>query len=72
MSKGSLPLADEMRFLSDLGDVCRRYGIGIGSGSPLFLMESDDLLFDYSINNEGDLILGDSDGNAGSRPRRDA
>lgn len=60
---------NKQRFLAELSDLGRRYGLGL-TGAQLYRLEREDFLFDYSLGNEATLVLGlgdsDSDARAGS------
>jgi hypothetical protein len=62
--------ADQFAFeLSELG---RRYGVGLGGSPVLFQLERDDYGFDYSVDGQSRLRLGNAEGNAASGSRRNA
>jgi len=55
------------RFALELSDLGRRYGIGVGGSPVLFLLERDDYPFDYSVDGESRLQLGDSEADTASK-----
>ena len=44
-------------FTRELSELCRKYGCGIGGRPTLFVMEKDDYLFNYSMDQSGNLAL---------------
>jgi hypothetical protein len=60
------------QFASELSELGRRYGIGLGGDSVLFLLEAGDYWFDYSVDGQSRLSLGNTEGDPTSRARRDA
>ena len=62
--------ADQFAFeLSELG---RKFGIGIAGTPTLYMLESDDYLFNYSVDDESQLRLGDAERDSATRTRRNA
>jgi hypothetical protein len=44
-------------FTRELSELCRKYGFGIGGHPTLFIMESDDYQFSYSMDQSCNLAL---------------
>ena len=54
----TVPVADLSGFLAELGESSRRYGLGIGDGASLYLMEQEDYSRSYQASDESDLSFG--------------
>ena len=52
-----LSQADQERFLAELSDLGRKYGLGIAEGA-LFILEREDFEFDYGCDCDSIINLG--------------
>ena len=63
--------ANLSRFMSEFSYLCRKFKIGITGDASLFIMEGDDLLYDYEVDNYSRLSLGGFIPGSKIKPMRD-
>ena len=59
-------------FLLELSQLGRKHGLGITGSAVLFVLERDDYAFDYSVDAESRLFLGNPQSDAAAGSGRDA